>query len=77
MVDEDGDGLIEIHNLAELNNIRYNLAGTSAVSTLVPDAPGNTTGCPTLDSPIWVHNTAGDVLTSAPSSPRHRILHQT
>ena len=68
VVDEDGDGLIEIHTLAELNNIRYNLAGTSAVSMLVPDAPGNTAGCPTLDTPIWVHNTAGDVLTSAPSA---------
>ena len=68
VVDEDGDGLIEIRTLTELNNIRYNLAGTSAVSTLVPGDPGNTNGCPTLASPIWVHNTTGDVLTSAPSS---------
>ena len=67
-VDEDGDGLIEIRTLTQLNNIRYNLAGTSTVNTLVPDAPGNTVGCPTLASPIWVHNTAGDVLTSAPST---------
>ena len=35
---------------------------------LVPDDPGNTTGCPTLASPIWVHNTTGEVLTSAPSA---------
>ena len=75
VVDEDGDGLIEIRTLTELNNIRYNLAGTSAVSTLVPGDPGNTNGCPTLASPIWVHNTAGEVLTSAAKRRRHRILH--
>ena len=68
VVDEDGDGLIEIHNLTQLNNIRYNLAGTGVVSMLLPDAPGNTTGCPTLDTPIWVHNTTGEVLTSSPSA---------
>ena len=68
IVDEDGDGLIEIHTLTDLNNIRYNLGGTSAVSTLVPDDPGSTVGCPTLTSPIWVHNTTNEVLTSAPSA---------
>ena len=68
VVDEDGDGLIEIHTLTQLNNIRYNLGGTSAVSTLAPADLGNTNGCPTLASPIWVHNTTGDVLTSAPST---------
>ena len=69
LVDEDGDGLIEIRTLTELNNIRYNLAGTSAVNTLVPDDPGSTAGCPTLASPIWVHNITDEVLTSAPVDP--------
>ena len=45
LADEDGNGLIEIGTLAELNNVRYSLYGTgyktSASATL------NTSGCPT------------------------------
>ena len=44
LVDEDGDGLIEIHTLTQLNNIRYNLAGTARTTTSA--APGSTAGCP-------------------------------
>ena len=57
-LDDDGDGLIEIRTLAELNNVRYNLGGTGYRTTelgtydavFVADnlnyEPGNTTGCP-------------------------------
>ncbi len=43
--DSDGDGLIEIHNLTELHNIRYNLAGTS-YKTSATQTTGNSNGCP-------------------------------
>ena len=62
LVDADGDGLIEIRTLAELNNIRYSLTGVAYITE--PGAIGNTNGCPTIDNPIWVHNTTGEVLTS-------------
>ena len=42
--DADGNGLIEISTLAELNNVRYNLAGTSYRAG--PGATPNTSGCP-------------------------------
>ena len=42
--DSDGDGLIDINTLEDLNNIRHNLLGTS-YKTSASD-PGNTTGCP-------------------------------
>ena len=42
-VDDDGDGLIEIWNLSQLNNVRYNLAGTSYKNSA--SARGETTGC--------------------------------
>ena len=44
VVDSSGNGLIDITNATELNNIRYNLAGTSyktSISTI-----SNTNGCP-------------------------------
>ena len=44
VVDSDGDGLIDINTLEDLNNIRHNLLGTS-YKTSTSD-PGNTTGCP-------------------------------
>ena len=43
-VDKDGNGLIEIYTIEDLNNIRYNLAGTS-LKISVSD-PGNSVGCP-------------------------------
>ena len=43
-VDFDGDGLIEIHDLTMLHNIRYNLTGTSYKTAAA--ATGVTTGCP-------------------------------
>ena len=47
-VDDDGDGLIEIATLEQLNNMRHNLAGTSyddeAADSGTGDA-GDTTGC--------------------------------
>ena len=43
--DKDGDGLIEIHSLADLNNMRYDLAGSSYKKHA--GAVGLTTGCPT------------------------------
>ena len=46
-VDNDGDGLIEIWTLTDLNNMRYNLAGTSYKDSAA--ATGATTGCPTSD----------------------------
>ena len=42
--DTDGDGLIEIATAAELNNIRYNLSGTSYKTS--SSGPGKTSGCP-------------------------------
>ena len=47
-VDSDGDGLIEIYNAEMLNNIRYDLRGTS-YKTSETDA-GDTTGCGGLNS---------------------------
>ena len=43
-VDADGDGLIDIWTLDQLNHIRHNLAGTSYKASA--DASGNTKGCP-------------------------------
>ena len=43
-VDDDNDGLIEINSLDELDNIRYNLAGTN-YKTSATD-PGNMNGAP-------------------------------
>ena len=43
-VDADGDGLIEISTLAELNNVRFSLDG-SKYKTSATDT-GNATGCP-------------------------------
>ena len=45
VVDDDGDGLIEIHNIDQLNSIRYNLRGTSYKATSA-SATGITAGCP-------------------------------
>ena len=44
MGDSDGDGLIEIETLEQLDNIRHNLAGTSYKEG--PDAIANSEGCP-------------------------------
>ena len=43
--DYDRDGLIEIHDLAMLHNMRYNLAGTSYKES-ANDVDANTLGCP-------------------------------
>ena len=43
-VDDDNDGLIEINTLEDLDNIRYNLAGTSYKTSAID--PGNTNGAP-------------------------------
>ena len=43
-VDDDNDGLIEIHTLDMLHHIRYNLAGTDYKST--SGGSGNTSGAP-------------------------------
>ena len=42
--DADGNGLLEIYTPAEMNNVRYNLAGTS-YKTSSTDR-GNSSGCP-------------------------------
>ena len=42
-VDNDGDGLIEIWNLEQLDHMRYNLAGTSYKTSA--EASGDTRGC--------------------------------
>jgi len=50
-VDDDGDGLIEINNLNELNNVRHNLVGTS-YDDEADDSTGNegdTSGCALRD----------------------------
>ena len=44
IVDEDADGLIDIYTLDDLNNIRYNLAGTRYQTA--SDDPGSVLGCP-------------------------------
>ena len=44
-VDIDGDGLIEISTASMLNNIRFNLAGSS-YKISEEDNPGDSTGCP-------------------------------
>ena len=43
--DSDGDGLIEIKNATMLNNMRYDLAGTS-YKTSATQTTGNSNGCP-------------------------------
>ena len=48
-VDDDNDGLIEIHNLDMFNNIRFNLAGTSYDDEDADSGSGDAgvdTGCP-------------------------------
>ncbi len=45
--DSDGDGLIEIWNATMLNNMRYDLSGTSYKTS--EDDMGNSSGCPTSD----------------------------
>ena len=47
VVDGDGDGLIDINNLEDLDNIRYNLSGTSY--KVSESDSGLTRGCPTID----------------------------
>ena len=42
--DSDGDGLIEIHSLLDLHNMRHNLAGTSYKGSA--DSAGGSAGCP-------------------------------
>ena len=44
VVDKDGNGLIEIYNASMLNNICYNLEGTSYKTS--PRGQGNRQGCP-------------------------------
>ena len=44
VVDSDNDGLIDINTLEELNNIRYNLEGTSY--KVSADGSGSSEGCP-------------------------------
>ena len=49
IADTDGNGLIEIATVADLNNMRYNLAGTSYDDESNDDGEGNTgsaRGCP-------------------------------
>ena len=50
-VDDDNDGLIEIHNLDMFNHIRYNLAGTAykAGSSATASIIGAPTGSPTAN----------------------------
>ena len=50
-VDDDNDGLIEIHNLDMFNHIRYNLAGTAykAGSSATASIVGAPTGSPTAN----------------------------
>ena len=45
IVDDDGDGLIEIYNIEQLNAIRFNLAGTGYKES--EGASTVSTGCPT------------------------------
>ncbi len=48
-VDADGDGLIEIKTAEMLDNMRYDLAGTS-YKTSATQTTGNTDGCPAVGS---------------------------
>ena len=79
-VDSDGDGLIEINTLAELNNVRYSLDG-AGYKTSASDTP-NTNGCPNNvcrgyeltadldfdadgDGSTWTRNSDGSVTLDA------------
>ena len=44
--DVDGNGLIEIYSLADLDNMRYNLAGTSYKTGTSTVSVGSSSGCP-------------------------------
>ncbi len=46
IADRDGDGLIEIHDLLMLHNMRHNLKGTSYKTNTA--SVGNSAGCPTI-----------------------------
>ena len=74
-VDRDGNGLIEIYTIEDLNNIRYNLAGSSW-KTSQTDTVWHTIGCPltgcrgyelkaNLDfiSTKWASNCTGSCVT--------------
>ena len=65
-VDTDGDGLIEIANATELNNIRFNVSGTN-YKISAADA-GSNTGCPTSANKIWTRNNSSGVFTSTSPS---------
>ena len=43
LADDDGNGLIDIYNVTEFNNIRYNLAANSYKTSMTDS--GNTSGC--------------------------------
>ena len=66
-VDDDGDGLIEIYSLEDLNNIRYDLNGSSyddEDDDTAEGTAGDTTGAPTANSSSVVCDTATDGTTT-------------
>ena len=63
-VDDDNDGLIEINTLEELDNIRYNLAGTSYKTSAVD--PDNMNGAP--ESGLKGYELARDLDFNDPAS---------
>ena len=70
-IDSDGDGLLDITNIADLNNIRYDLLGSSLKKS--QSDVGSSSGCPTIDKPIWVHNIEGTVLKVNPNNPEYKL----
>ena len=65
--DSDGDGLLDIVTVVQLNNMRYNLEGTSYKTGSEANNRSSTVGCPTASNPIWVHNSTGVVVTDDPA----------
>ena len=46
IADKDGNGLIEIYSVEDLNNVRFNLEGTSWKTSYSASEVGNSNGCP-------------------------------
>ena len=79
VVDSDHDGLIDIDTAEKLNNMRYDLAGTS-YKTSVTQTTGNSSGCPVINGSGSCHGyelTANIDLASLLDKNGNRVINKT
>ena len=72
-VDDDEDGLIDIRSLAQLNHMRFNLAGTSYRTR--SDDPGSSAGCPSIDHDNDDPDGNGKKADDSPATPKQPTCH--